>query len=160
MRKAFGKAAILLAKKDPRIVVITGDEETELKEYKDLFPDRYFNVGICEQTMIGCAAGLAISGFRPIVHTITPFLIERPFEQIKVDIDEQNLPVMLVGFSDYPKHGPTHRNLNPERLSGVFKNIQVFFPSSSDEAEKAIYDAYLMRVPSIIHLRKTEKPFL
>ena len=160
MRKAFGKSVIALAEKDPRIVLITGDEETELKEFKALYPKRYFNVGICEQTMIGCAAGLAISGLRPIVHTITPFLIERPFEQIKIDIDEQNLPVMLVGFSDYPKHGPTHRNLNPERLASVFKNIQVFFPSSPDEAEKSIYDSYLMGVPAIIHLRKTEKPFL
>jgi transketolase len=160
VRKAFAEAAEHIAIKDPRVLMIVGDEEAELGSFKNKFPERFYNVGICEQSMIGLAAGLAISGFRPIVHTITPFLIERPFEQIKIDIDEQNLPVILVGFSDYPKHGATHRSLNPERLSMVFKNIQSFFPSSEEEAQKNLYDAYLMHTPAIIHLRKTQKPII
>ena len=56
---------------------------------------------------------------RPIVYSITPFVIERPYEQVKIDIDEQNLPVMLIGYSDYPSHGPTHRPLNPETYYGI-----------------------------------------
>lgn len=160
MRKAFARASVELAEKFPEVVMIVGDEETELGEFKTKFPNRYFNVGICEQTMIGLAAGLAIAGLRPIVHTITPFLIERPFEQIKIDIDQQNLPVLLVGFADYPKHGPTHNSLNPQRLSSVFKNIDTHFPSNESEVEKVIFDSFLRKTPSIIHLRKTIKPFI
>ncbi len=106
------------------------------------------------------AAGLAIEGFRPIIYSITPFVLERPFEQVKIDIDEQNLPVMLIGYSDYPTHGPTHRPLNPERLVTVFKNIQSYFPNNSFEAEKAILDSYLIKSPSMIFLKKDGLPIL
>ena len=73
---------------------------------------------------------------RPIVYSITPFVIERPYEQVKIDIDEQNLPVMLIGYSDYPSHGPTHRPLNPERLATVFKNVKSFFPTDQQSTTK------------------------
>jgi transketolase len=106
------------------------------------------------------AAGLAIEGYRPIVYSITPFVIERPYEQVKIDIDEQNLPVMLIGYSDYPTHGPTHRPLNPERLSTVFKNVKSFFPHDKQSASKAMLDAYLMKVPSMIYLYKDGLPFI
>ena len=65
---------------------------------------------------------------RPIVYSITPFVIERPYEQVKIDIDEQNLPVMLIGYSDYPSHGPTHRPLNPERLFHCVQECEEFLP--------------------------------
>jgi transketolase C-terminal domain/subunit len=86
-------------------------------------------------------------------------VIERPYEQVKIDIDEQNLPVMLIGYSDYPSHGPTHRPLNPERLSMVFKNVKSFFPTDQQSASKAMIDAYIMRVPSMIYLYKDGLPF-
>ena len=90
MRKAFGKKIIELAKKDPKIILITGDVEHEMEPYKKQFPDRYINIGLCEQTMITMSAAMCLEGLRPIVYSITPFLIERPFEQIKIDIDENN----------------------------------------------------------------------
>ena len=154
MRKIFGQTVVKLAKKDSRIVLLTGDVEQEMTEYKSLFPDRFYNLGLCEQSIISIAAGMAIEGMRPIVYSITPFVIERPFEQVKVDIDEQNLPVILIGYSDYPTHGPTHQPLNPERLSFVWRNIRSFFPSSSDLAEKSIIESYLLGKPSMIYLRK------
>lgn len=160
MRRAFGKTIFRLAEKDPKIVLLTGDVEQEINEYKAKFPDRYFNVGLCEQTMISMAAGMALEGMRPVVYSITPFLIERPFEQIKIDIDEQNLPVMLVGNSDYPSHGPTHRPLNPEGLVGLFKNVVSYFPHSQFETEKAMLDAYIMRKPAVICLKNEKLPFI
>jgi len=158
MRKIFGETIVKIAKKDPSIVLLTGDVEQEMDEYKSLFPDRFFNLGMCEQSITGMAAGMAIEGLRPVVYSITPFVLERPFEQVKIDIDEQNLPVMLIGYSDYPTHGPTHRPLNPERLSLVFKNLQSYFPTNSVLAEKAILDSYLIRRPSMIFLRKDGPP--
>ena len=86
-------------------------------------------MGLTEQSITSIAAGLAIEGLKPVVYSLTPFLLERPFEQIKIDIDEQCLPVMLVGNADYPTHGPTHRPLNAEGLVGLFKNIMGYFPT-------------------------------
>ena len=115
MRKIFGQTIVRIAQKDPKVVLLTGDVEQEMDEFKKLFPDRFFNLGMCEQSITSLAAGLAIDGFRPVIYSISPFVIERPYEQVKIDIDEQNLPVLLIGYSDYPTHGPTHRPLNPER---------------------------------------------
>ena len=158
MRKAFGEAVLELAEKDPTIHLITGDVEQEMKEYKKRFPDRFHNLGLCEQTITGLAAGMAIEGLRPIVYSITPFVLERPFEQIKIDIDEQNLPVILIGYSDYPTHGPTHRPLHPERLTTVFKNLITYFPADSKMAKKAIFDAYLRQEPSLVLLSRDGLP--
>jgi transketolase len=160
MRRAFGETIVELAEKDPNIFLITGDVEQEMQEYKEKFGDRFMNIGLCEQTMISVAAGMALEGLRPVVYSITPFLIERPFEQIKIDIDEQDLPVMLVGNSDYPTHGPTHRPLNAEGLVALFKNIHGYFPRNQFETKKAMLDAYLMRKPAIICLKKDGLPFI
>tara|TARA_B100001250_G_C19496828_1_gene655622 strand:- start:258 stop:740 length:483 start_codon:yes stop_codon:yes gene_type:complete len=160
MRRAFGKTIVRLAEKDENIFLISGDVEQEMEEFKDRFPDRYMNIGLCEQTMISMAGGMALEGMRPVVYSITPFLIERPFEQIKIDIDENNLPVMLVGQADYPTHGPTHKPLNPELLVSMLKNTVGFFPRSLAETEKAMIDAYLMKKPSIISIKRDGLPFL
>lgn len=160
MRKAWGTAIVKLASKDPNIVLLTGDVEQDITEYKEKFPDRYFNLGLCEQTIISMAAGMALEGLRPVVYSITPFLIERPFEQIKIDIDEQNLPVMLVGNADYATHGPTHRPLNAQGLAALFKNVMGYFPHNAFETEKAMLDAYLMKKPAIICLKNERLPFI
>jgi len=160
MRVAFGETLMKLADKDERIVLLTGDVEQEMNPFKEKYPERFFNLGLTEQAITSMAAGLAIEGYRPIVYSITPFVIERPYEQVKIDIDEQNLPVMLIGYSDYPTHGPTHRPLNSERLSTVFKNVKSFFPHDKQSASKAMLDAYLMKVPSMIYLYKDGLPFI
>ena len=62
MRKKFGETIVKIAKKDPKVVLLTGDVEQEMEEYKELFPDRFFNLGLCEQAITSMAAGLAIEG--------------------------------------------------------------------------------------------------
>lgn len=160
MRRAFGKTILKLAKKDPKIFLITGDVEQEITEYKKLFPKRYLNLGLTEQSIITFAAGMASEGYRPVVYSITPFLLERPFEQIKIDIDEQNMPVILIGNADYPSHGPTHRPLNAKILTSILKNTFSYFPRNQFETEKAILDSYIMKKPSIICLKKDDLPFI
>ncbi len=156
MRKVFGKLIVDLAKKDKRIILITGDVEHEMEIFKKKFPKRYFNIGLCEQSMISLAAGMASEGLIPIVYSITPFLLERPFEQIKIDIDEQNIKVILVGYADYPTHGPTHRALNAKKLVSIFKNIEGYFPKSQIETKQAILRSYKKKKPSIICLKKAK----
>lgn len=158
MRKAWGKAIVRLAERDDRIMVLTGDVVQEMDEFCTRWPGRFTNLGITEQSIIGVAAGLAINGLRPVVYSLTPFVLERPFEQVKIDIDEQNVPVILVGFSDYPTHGPTHRALDVEGLARLFKNVNCFFPQSAMQAEKALLDAYLMGGPAFISLKKDGLP--
>lgn len=159
MRRQFGKTIVELAEKDENIVLLIGDVYQEMDEYTERFPDRFYNLGLCEQSMISIAAGMALEGLRPVVYSITPFLIERPFEQIKVDIDEQNLPVMLIGYAGYYTHGPTHRPLNPEGLAGLLKNTVGYFPRNLEETKKSMIEAYLMNLPSIICLKNNEPPF-
>ena len=160
MRRAFGKTIVKIAEKDPTVILLSGDVEQEMDEYKNKFPDRYIKVGLCEQTMISMAAGMASEGLRPYVYSITPFLIERPFEQIKIDIDEQDLPVTLIGNADYPSHGPTHRPLNAQKLMSVFKNLMAYYPRNQFETEKAMLDSHIMKKPAFISLYKEGLPFL
>jgi len=154
MRKAFGETIVELAEKDENIILISGDVEHEMEIFKKKFPERYINIGLCEQSMITIAASMALEGLRPFVYSITPFLIERPFEQIKIDIDEHNLPVILIGYADYPTHGPTHRPLNAEKLVSIFKNIQGYFPKSSEETKKNILDSFNSKKPAIISMKR------
>ena len=106
MRRRFGRIIAELADIDPSIYVISGDIGYRVfDEFRERHPKRFINIGICEQSMIGVSAGMALEGLQPWVYTITPFLIERPFEQIKLDINQQRANVKLVGYADYPTLG-------------------------------------------------------
>ena len=154
MRRIFGRTIVELADQDPAIILLVGDVEQNMDEFRRRFAGRFINLGLCEQTMIGIAAGMALEGWRPIVYSITPFLIERPFEQIKLDIDQQNLPVILIGYADYPTHGPTHRPLNAEALAALWRNTKAYFPATSEETQQAMWDAYKRCRPAFISLKR------
>ena len=137
MRRVFGKIISDLADRDEKIVLLVGDIGYGIfDKFREKHPKKFFNLGICEQSLIGTAAGMSLEGLKPWVYTITPFLIERPFEQIKLDIDQQKANVKLVGFADYPNLGPTHSELNGKKLMKLFKNIKSYFPKDSKETKK------------------------
>ena len=154
MRRKFGKIINELAKKDEKIYLLVGDIGYRVfDDFREQHPNRFFNLGICEQSLISVASGMAIEGLKPWVYTITPFLIERPFEQIKLDIDQQNVDVKLVGFADYPTLGPSHTELDGKKLMSLFENITSYFPKNSEETENAIYKSYEKTGPSFISLK-------
>ena len=154
MRRTFGKVITELADKDDRVIVIVGDIGYRVfDEFREKYPDRFINIGICEQSMIGVSAGMALEGFKPWVYTITPFLIERPFEQIKLDIDEQNVNVKLVGFADYPHLGPTHTELDGKAMMKLFHNVTSFFPEDGEETRDMVSKAYQIEGPAFISLK-------
>ena len=154
MRRSFGKIITELADRDEKIYVIVGDIGYRVfDEFREKHPNRFINMGICEQSMIGVSAGMALEGLKPWVYTITPFLIERPFEQVKLDIDQQNVDVKLVGFSDYPTLGPTHTELNGYKMMQLFKNITSYFPKDGEETQKVTYQAYEKNGPAFISLK-------
>ena len=154
MRRTFGKVISELADRDEKIYVLVGDIGYQIfDEFREKHPDRFINMGICEQSMIGVSAGMALEGLKPWVYTITPFLIERPFEQIKLDIDQQNVNVKLVGFADYPSLGPSHTELNGKEMMKLFTNITSFFPNDGEETQKMVKQAYEKNGPAFISLK-------
>ena len=154
MRRKFGKLIDKLAKKDKKIYLLVGDIGYGIfDDFRRNHPKRFLNLGICEQSLIGVAAGMSLEGLKPWVYTITPFLIERPFEQIKLDIDQQNVNVKLVGFADYPTIGPTHAELDGEKTMSHFKNIKSYFPKDGDETKSSIFSSYNENGPSFISLK-------
>ena len=87
MRNAFSNALVEAARRDPRVVLLTGDHGYALfDEFRKSCPDQYINAGIAEQNMVGVAAGLAKGGFRPVVYGLSAFVPVRVLEQIKIDV--------------------------------------------------------------------------
>ncbi|MDC1162719.1 hypothetical protein OAT03_00555 [Candidatus Pelagibacter sp.] len=158
MRRKFGRMINDLAKKDKKIVLIVGDIGYGIfDDFRKNHPDRFYNMGICEQSIIGFASGMALENMKPWVYTITPFLIERPFEQVKLDINQQKANVKLVGYADYPSLGPTHSEIIDKKTMSLFKNIKSFFPKDSDETAKAIQYSYKRKGPCFISLKSDKK---
>ena len=143
MRKAFAEKILEMAKVDDKLVVLIGDISHHLlKDFEEKYPDRFYNVGICEQTIVGMAAGLAMQGFKPIIHTITPFCVERAYEQIKVDLCYQNLDVTIVSVGasfDYAHLGCTHHSYNDISVLRSLPNMHVIAPGTSEEF-KALFE--------------------
>ena len=98
MRNAFSAALIKAAQQDERVILLTGDHGYALfDEIRRLLPDRYLNVGVAEQNMVGVAAGFAKAGLRPIFYGLSAFIPVRVLEQIKLDICYEELPVVMIG---------------------------------------------------------------
>ena len=158
MSRKFGKLINKLANNDKKIVLIVGDIGYGIfDDFRKNHPKRFFNMGICEQSIIGLSAGMALEGLKPWVYTITPFLIERPFEQVKLDIDQQNVNVKLVGYADYPNQGPTHAELNAKKLMNLFKNIKSYYPKNSKQTESFVLKSYKNKGPNFISLKSDPK---
>lgn len=155
MRREFGKIMVELAEKDPLIYLMVGDIGFGIfDKFKERFPDRYLNMGICEQSIVSASSGMALEGLKPYVYTITPFLLERAFEQVKLDVDQQKVNVKLVGYADYPEQGPTHSLIHETGLSGFLKNTSCYYPKSSEETKNAVIQSYHSMKPSFISLKE------
>jgi len=137
IRNEFADTMFEIGKEDHRLVVIVGDiSHFILQPFAQACPGRYYNIGICEPTMVNMAAGLAKVGFIPTVHTIAPFLIERSFEQIKLDLGYQKLPVNLVSIGsgfDEGSLGVTHHCYDDLALMKNVEGMNVFYPASCKE---------------------------
>lgn len=158
MRREFGKIITEFAAKDERVYLLSGDIGYAIfDDFREKFPKRFINLGICEQSIVSVASGLALEGLKPYVYTITPFLIERAFEQIKLDIDQQNVDVKLIGYADYPTQGPTHAEIDAPWLMSRFKNIVSYFPKNSQEARDFLLASHERENPAFISLKNNDK---
>lgn len=158
MRNAFAAEITAMAAEDPRIVLLSGDIGNRLfDDLRGKFPDRFINCGVAEANMMGVAAGLAMSGLRPIVYTITPFTTTRCLEQIRVDVAYHEAPVVIVGTGAglaYADLGPTHHSLEDFAIFRAIPNLQVVAPWDSPSLRSLLRDAVKAGKPTYMRIGK------
>jgi transketolase len=156
MRSRFERVTSELLDTDPRLAVVTADiGASAFEPARKRHPGRVINLGIREQLLIGVASGLALAGLRPLAHTFAPFLIERPFEQIKLDIVHQGVGAVLVsagGSYDYPFYGRTHLAPGDVALLDTLPGWDIHVPGHPDEAEQLLRDAVAATGPVYVRL--------
>jgi transketolase len=138
MRKRFYERATLALHDDPRAAIVLAEIGASELPHRH---ERLFNVGIREQLMIGVAAGLAFEGLRPIVHSYTPFLVERPYEQIKLDLGHQDVGAILVSTGasyDGATSGRTHQAPADVALLSALPGWTIHVPGHPDELERML----------------------
>jgi transketolase len=145
MRERFYQVTSALLDRDPRLAVVLADiGEDGFEPARRRHPDRVINLGIREQLLISVAGGLALAGLRPVAHTFAPFLVERPFEQVKLDLGHQAADAVLVsagGSYDYPAYGLTHLAPGDVALLDTLPGWTVHVPGHPDEAEQLLRTA-------------------
>lgn len=162
MRNAFADELTRLGSEDSRVVMLSGDIGNRLfDKFKDAHPDRFFNCGVAEQNMMGVAAGLGMSGLRPIVYTITPFVTTRCLEQIRTDVGYHEAPVTIVAVGaglSYAGLGPTHHACEDIAFLRAIPNISVVCPADAWEVRAAMRASIASGRPTYIRMGKKGEP--
>jgi transketolase len=158
MRKEFFNIVYDIMIKNKNVYVLTADLGYMLLDnIKRDFKDNFYNVGAAEQLLIGAGIGLALSNKIPICYSITPFLLCRPFELIRTYINNENIPVKLVGSGrgkDYFIDGFTHWAEDDTKILEIFPNIKIFRPETNEDIYAQAEDIILNKHPTFISLSK------
>ena len=158
MRFIFVEELIKYAKKNKNLYLVTSDLGYRAFEgFKKIYPERFINVGISENNMIGVAAGLALTGKKVFVYSILPFLVFRSLEQIRNNICHNNLDVTLVGAGGGFSYGPqgiSHNTSEDLSIIRSLPNINIFSPGSRLETKLVMKIIFKNNTPSFIRLGK------
>ncbi len=162
MRDDFIAELAELAASDERIVLLTGDlGYMVLDVFSNRFPDRFFNVGVAEQNMVGIATGLAEAGYVPFVYSIATFATMRPYEFVRNGPVLHNLPVRIVGVGggfDYGHNGITHFALEDYALMRAQPDLTVIAPADSAQARAAVRATRALERPIYFRVAKQGAP--
>ncbi len=158
MRRYFSKLLYDEMAKNESLFLLTGDLGYGLWDnvQRD-HPKQFCNVGSSEQLMMGMATGFAMEGKIPIVYSITPFLLYRPFEIIRNYLDHEKIPVKLVGGGrnqDYGYLGFSHWASDDKRIMSVFDNIVVSHPETDEELESMFSEFLYDDRPRYMNLKR------
>lgn len=162
MRNAFADEITRLGAADPRVVLLSGDIGNRLfDKFKDHAAERFYNCGVAEANMMGVAAGMALSGLRPVVYTITPFTTTRCFEQIRVDACYHEAPVVIVGTGSglsYAELGPTHHSCEDLAILRSLPGMTVLAPADANELRGCLRAALKVNGPVYMRIGKKGEP--
>lgn len=160
MRKQFAKTVYDILAHDESATILIGDiSHYLLSSVEQQFHDRFYNVGICEQSLVGVAAGMSMAGMKPIVHTIAPFCVERSFEQIKIDLCYQKTDVAIVSVGssfDYASLGCTHHCYEDVAILRSLPDMNVFVPGNSVEFDRLFKKSWNVKGPKYFKLSTKE----
>lgn len=161
VRDGFGEALVEIGEKNKDVVVLTADlaDSTRVKEFAEKFPDRFFQVGVAEQSLVTVAAGMAEAGKIPFTTSYAVFSPGRTFEQIKVTVALNDLPVKIIGAHagfGASMYGATHESLEDIALMRVIPNMVVVSPCDFEEAKKATVAVAENGKPSYLRLARQD----
>ena len=162
-RDAYMSALEEMAAADPRVCAVANDSlsSAKLKNFKEKFPDRFVNVGIAEQNMVGVGAGLANGGMIPYVCGASCFLTARAMEQIKVDLAYTKANVKLCAMSPgmaYGQLGPTHHSIEDLAWMRVLPNLTVIVPADPVETAAAMRYSLIHEGPMFLRIARVPVP--
>lgn len=162
MRIAFTRTLAELAGADRRIILLTGDlGYTVLEPFSERYPDRFLNVGVAEQNMIGLATGLAEAGFIPFVYSIVTFATLRAYEFIRNGPILHQLPVRIVGVGggfEYGSAGNTHHGLEDIAIMRCQPGLTVIAPADHEQTRTALLKTWDLPGPVYYRLGKNDPP--
>jgi len=158
MRTEFAAALTELAGRDERVVLLTGDLGFMVWEpFAERFPDRFVNVGVAEQNMLGLATGLAEAGLRPYCYSIATFASMRPYEFLRNGPVLHGLPVRLVGVGaglDYGHNGVTHYALEDVAIMRAQPDLAIVAPADPPQAVAALHAVHELDGPAYLRIGK------
>jgi transketolase len=161
MRGTFIRTLVDLAAEDARIVLLVGDlGYTVVEPFAENYPDRFFNVGVAEQNMVGVATGLAESGYIPFLYSIATFASMRGYEFIRNGPLIHNLPVRVIGVGggfEYGSAGVTHHALEDIAVMRALPGMQVIAPADFEQARTALLETWQDHGPIYYRLGKNNK---
>lgn len=149
----YEEALGALAAEREDLIVMTAENRAPIRNLPAALGPRFIDVGICEQTMVGAAAGLALRGRTPVVHALAAFLTMRAFEFIRTDVGIANLPVKLIGYVPgflSEANGPTHQAIEDVALLRGIPHMQVVCPADEAELVEALPAIVASRSPCYV----------
>jgi len=166
VRNTFSEALYEAATKQPDIYIVVSDISPagSMAKFSSQYPERFINVGVAEQSMIGICAGLALKGCQPFAYTIATFALYRPFEMVRDDLCYQKLPVTVVGMGAgviYSTLGGTHHTQEDIAIAGAIPNMQIIAPCDPAECTEATrWCAQQKNGPVYLRIGKAGEPNL
>ncbi|MCJ7827755.1 transketolase family protein [Patescibacteria group bacterium] len=165
VRDGFGRGLVQVAQRDKKVVVVSADLKTSVRltAFAQAFPERFFEVGVAEQNMVGVAAGLALAGFTPFACSFACFSPALTFAQIRQSVIENGVGVVIVGSHGGVVTGPdgtSHQAIEDVGLMRSFPEMKIVVPADDEQAQQAVGQLVQAGGPAYLRLSRPKMPRL